>query len=190
MPFKISEQFDVQAPSDRVWLYLIDPARVVVCIPGAELLETKDDGTFLGAVKVKVGPIAMSFKGLVKFTELDESSHTARMVADARESGGAGSAKITMTSNIKALAGGGSSVSVEAEVDLVGKIVQFGRGMIEEVSKQQFRQFSACVKQRLESADGPTAVETVETKPISATKVGLQALWAIIARFFGRLFGR
>jgi carbon monoxide dehydrogenase subunit G len=192
MPFKVEEKFEVQAPVDRVWHYLIDPSRVVVCIPGAELLETQDERTFRGAVKVKVGPIAMSFKGLVKFTELDEASHTVRMVADARESGGAGSAKITMISIINELAGGKSAVSVEMEVDLVGKIVQFGRGMIEEVSKQQFRQFSACVKQRLEIPDGsqPSTTEAVESKPISATKIGFQALWAIIARFFGRLLGR
>ena len=192
MPFKIEEKFDVQAPAERVWEYLIDPARVVVCIPGAELLEVQDERTFLGAVKVKLGPIAMSFKGLVKFTELDELSRKVRMVADARESGGAGSAKITMISNITALPDGNSAVSVQAEIDLVGKIVQFGRGMIEEVSKQQFRQFSTCVKQRLEVADGsaPAANGPVEPKPISAATVGFRALWAIIARFFGRLFGR
>ena len=218
MPFKIEEQFDVQAPVERVWSYLIDPAKVVVCIPGAELLDSQEDGTFLGAVKVKVGPMTMSYKGLMKFTEVDEQAHQARMVGEGREAGGAGSAKVTMLSRVVPLADGGSQVVVQAEVDLVGKIVQFGRGMIEEVSKQLFRQFSACVKQRLEVADEPQAppsqpaetqvaetqavgnapadnpkaenTKAENTKAVSAVPLVLQALRSIIARFFMRLFGR
>ncbi len=165
MAFKIAEEFEVQAPVERVWEYLIDPAKVAVCIPGAELLESKDDGTFTGAVKVKVGPMTMSYKGTVKFTELDEQAHQVRLVGEGREAGGAGSAKMTMLSRVTPLANGGSQVAVLAEVDLVGKIVQFGRGMIEEVSKQLFRQFSACVKQYLETADKPEVTPTQSTEP-------------------------
>ena len=72
MAFKVEEEFEVQAPVEQVWQYLIDPAKVVVCIPGAELVESQDEQTFLGAVKVKLGPVAMSYKGRVKFTEVDE----------------------------------------------------------------------------------------------------------------------
>ena len=90
MAFKIVEEFEVQAPVQRVWEYLIDTAKVAVCIPGAELLESKDDGTFTGAVKVKVGPITMSYKGTVKFTELDEQAHQVRLVGEGREAGEGG----------------------------------------------------------------------------------------------------
>jgi uncharacterized protein len=198
MPFKIEEQFEVKAPVNRVWEYLIDPARVVVCIPGAELLETLDERTFLGAVKVKVGPIAMSYKGQIKFTEMDEQNHQVRMVGEGREAGGAGSAKVNMLSKVTASEAGGALVVVSAEVDLVGKVVQFGRGMIEEVSKQLFRQFSACVKQQLEVAGQPPTADIqsneitppTETKALSAPSLLLQALWNVIARFFLRLFGR
>ena len=102
MAFKIAEEFEVQAPVQRVWEYLIDPAKVAVCIPGAELLESKDDGTFIGAVKVKVGPMSMSYKGTVKFTELDEQAHQVRLVGEGREAGGAGSAKMTMSQSCHA----------------------------------------------------------------------------------------
>jgi hypothetical protein len=78
MPFKIEEEFEVRAPVQQVWDYLIDPARVVVCIPGAELLESQDERTFVGAVKVKVGPMSMSFKGLMRFTEVDEQGRQVR----------------------------------------------------------------------------------------------------------------
>jgi carbon monoxide dehydrogenase subunit G len=209
MPFKVEEEFEVQAPVERVWEYLIDPAKVVVCIPGAELLEAQDERTFLGAVKVKLGPMNMSFKGVVKFTEVDEPNHQVRMVGEGREAGGAGSAKVSMVSRVTPLDGGVALVAVNAEIDIVGKVVQFGRGMIEEVSRQLFRQFSACVKQRLEVAHesqtaqmaqmtGHQPVESRsdggapanETKAIGAVSLMLRALWSVIARFFLRLFGK
>ncbi|HEY8461613.1 MAG TPA: SRPBCC family protein [Blastocatellia bacterium] len=200
MPFKIEEQFEVKAPVQRVWEYLIDPAKVVVCIPGAELLETQDERSFVGSVKVKVGPMTMSYKGLMKFVELDEQGRQVRMTGEGREAGGAGSAKVTMLSKITPLDGGGALVVVSADVDLVGKIVQFGRGMIEEVSKQLFRQFSACVKKHLEVADEVQDAQTSEsqagenapepeTKALSVAPLAFQAMWAVIKRFFLRLIG-
>ena len=202
MAFKIEERFEVQAPVERVWQYLIDPARVVQCLPGAELLEKIDEQTFLGAIKVKVGPLSMSYKGQAKFTEVNEQNHQVRMVGEAKEVGGSGSTKVSMLSTVSALANG-AEVLVNADIDLVGKIVQFGRGMIEEVSKQMFRQFANCVKQQLEAAGegqtgndnnpAETSVATnnpTEAKAINATAVGFSALWAIIVRFFKRLFGQ
>ena len=204
MAFKIAERFEVQAPVERVWQYLIDPASVVQCLPGAELLESHDDRTFVGQIKVKVGPLSMSYKGKGSFTEVNDETHTVRMVGEAREVGGSGSTKVTMVSTVTALDGGGSQVSVDADISLVGRIVQFGRGMIEEVSRQMFRQFSTCVKSRLEVADEPPGATNdtdqdptepsktapPETKAVNAASLGLRAMWAIIARFFARLFGR
>jgi uncharacterized protein len=197
MAFKIEESFEVQAPVEKVWECLIDPARVAVCLPGAELLESRDDGSYLGAVKVKVGPVAMSYKGTVKFTERDEQGRVVRLVGEGREAGGGGSAKLTMLSRIVALENKGSQVTVEAEVDLVGKIVQFGRGMIEEVSRQLFRQFAECAKQQLEVANDPpveatqsTAQFAAEAKSVSAIPLALNALWAVIVRSLKSLFGK
>ena len=212
MAFKIEERFEVQAPVERVWQYLIDPKRVVHCLPGAELLEQQDEHTFLGAIKVKVGPLSMSYKGQAKFTEINEETHQVRMVGDAREVGGSGSTKVSMLSTVTASANGGSEVLVSADIDLVGRIVQFGRGMIEEVSRQMFRQFSTCVKQQLEVVDeppagdpqsadaaqsaappqsdaAPSAIPPPETKAVAAAPLAFRALWAIIVRFFRGLFG-
>src|ERR1044072_1040623 len=170
MAFKIEERFELKAPVERVWKYLIDPQRVVHCLPGAELLEMRDDGTFLGAIKVKVGPLAMSYKGQAKFTEVNEETHQVRMVGNAREVGGSGSTKVSMLSTVTPLANGGSEVSVNADVELVGRIVQFGRGMIEEVSRQMFRQFAACVRQHLEvpEPDEDEGNAVAEVPPIAA----------------------
>ena len=194
MAFKIEERFEVQAPVERVWKYLIDPARVVECLPGAELLEMKDEHNFVGAIKVKVGPVSMSYKGKAKFTEVNEQSHHVRMIGDAREVGGSGSTKVSMLSTVAPSANGGSEVVVTAEVELVGRIVQFGRGMIEEVSRQMFRQFSNCVKAKLEVVDeAQPAANTpapTETQAVAAAPLAFRALWAIIVRFFKRLAGK
>jgi len=194
MAFKIEERFEVQAPVERVWKYMIDPQRVVHCLPGAELLEVQDEQSFLGAIKVKVGPLSMSYKGHAKFTEVNEQTHQVRMVGDAREVGGSGSTKVSMLSTVTALPNGGSEVVVNADVDLVGKIVQFGRGMIEEVSRQMFRQFSACVRQQLEVVEEAQPVEQPVAPPepqaVAVAPLAFRALWAIIARFFRRLFGK
>ena len=197
MAFKIEERFEVQAPVERVWKYLIDPKRVVECLPGAELIEQQDEHTFLGAIKVKVGPLSMSYKGQGKFTEINEETHQVRMVGDAREVSGSGSTKVSMLSTVSPLANGGSEVLVNADIDLVGKIVQFGRGMIQEVSKQMFRQFSTCVKKQLEAEETPQPQQQPqnnpaesETKAVAAAPLAFRALWAIIVRFFGGLFGR
>ena len=202
MAFKIEERFEVKAPVEHVWKYLIDPQRVVQCLPGAELLEQQDERTFLGAIKVRVGPLSMSYKGQAKFTEINEETHQVRMVGDAREVGGSGSTKVSMLSTVSPLASGGSEVLVNADIDLVGKIVQFGRGMIEEVSRQMFRQFSTCVRQQLELADEPqpqsrdeATAQRVEpetkheTKAVAAAPLAFRALWAIIVRFFKKLSG-
>lgn len=195
MAFKIEERFEVQAPVERVWKYLIDPKRVVECLPGAELLEQQDEHNFTGAIKVKVGPLSMSYKGSAKFTEINEQTHQVRMVGDAREVGGSGSTKVSMLNTVAALPSGGSEVSVVADVELVGKIVQFGRGMIEEVSRQMFRQFSSCVKQHLEVVEDPQPTATTsetppDTKAVAAAPLAFRALWAIVARFFRSLFGK
>ncbi len=152
MGIAIHERFEIAAPPDRVWEYLVDAARVVRCLPGAELLETAPDGSFVGRVKVKVGPVVAAYRGKARFVELDAAGRRARLTGEGQEASGAGSARMAMTSAIEPLAGGGSAVRVDVDVDVVGKLAQFGRGMIEEVSRQLFKQFAACVRAALEPA--------------------------------------
>lgn len=162
MAFRIKETFRVQAPVDRVWRYLVDPKQVVHCLPGAELTADEGERVYSGKVKVKVGPVTASYAGRARLTEVDEAQRVVRMDAEGRESGGAGSAKLRMVSRVAAHPEGGAEVRVEAEVDVAGKIVQFGRGMIEAVSKQLFREFVGCVRAALES---PAATSTSTAAP-------------------------
>ncbi|HET9983110.1 MAG TPA: SRPBCC family protein [Longimicrobiales bacterium] len=154
MAIRIQERFEVAAPPDRVWSYLVDPTRVVRCLPGAELLEVTADGGFLGRMKVKVGPVTTAYKGKARFLETDAAQRRARLTGAGQETAGAGSARMTMTSEVVELPGGRTEVRVDVDVDVVGKVVQFGRGLIEEVSRQLFRQFAECARATLE-ATGP-----------------------------------
>lgn len=168
MGLRIEERFEVRAPVDRVWRYLTDPRQVVGCLPGAELTDARDDGSFTGRVRVKVGPIVAGYTGRAEFTEVDEQERVVRLSAEGRESGGTGSARMRMTSRVTALATGATEVRVDAEVDIAGKIVQFGRGMIDTVSKQLFRQFADCARARLElDADATVPVRT-DTAAVAA----------------------
>lgn len=161
MAFGIKETFRVQAPVDRVWRYLVDPKQVVNCLPGAELTADEGERVYSGKVKVKVGPVTASYAGRARLTEVDDAQRVVRMDAEGRESGGAGSAKLRMVSRVAAHPDGGAEVRVEAEVDVAGKIVQFGRGMIEAVSKQLFKEFAGCVRATLEAPAAAAAAPPV-----------------------------
>jgi len=156
MSLHIEETFELHAPVERTWRYLVDPRQVVNCLPGAELTEVQSDDTFLGRVKVKVGPITAAYDGRVTITGRDDASHVVSMVGEGRERTGAGSAKMTMTSRLTPLTGGATQVQVVADVDIVGKAAQFGRGMIESVNRQLFKQFTECLRGTLE---GPLVSE-------------------------------
>jgi uncharacterized protein len=153
MSLRIEETFELHAPVERTWRYLVDPRQVVNCLPGAELTEVKDAETFLGRVKVKVGPITASYDGRVTITGRDDAAHVVSMVGEGRERAGSGSAKLVMTSRLTPLSGGATQVQVVADVDIVGKAAQFGRGMIESVNKQLFRQFRECLRGTLEAPE-------------------------------------
>lgn len=170
VPFKTEETFQLHAPADRVWAYLVDPRQIVTCLPGAELTSVQDESTFLGKVKVKVGPVVAAYSGKVIITERDDAARVVRMVGEGREGAGGGSAKVVITSTLAALPDGGTEVRVTADLDIVGKIAQFGRGMIESVNKQMFRQFTECVRANVESppAAVPAPVAASATPPPSA----------------------
>ena len=163
MAIRIEERFVVRALDGTVWAYLVDPRRVVTCLPGAELVEVTDERTFQGNVKVKVGTVTVSYQGRVLLAELDSTSRRVKMIGEGREATGTGSAKMTMESRVSALPDGATEVTVRADLDVVGRIVQLGRGLIEQVAHQLFQQFASCVRATLE-------VETEAGLPATAAE--------------------
>jgi carbon monoxide dehydrogenase subunit G len=165
MSFRIEESFELHAPVDAAWHYLADPRKVVNCLPGAELTEVKDDTTYLGRVKVKVGPVTTAYDGKVTITSRDDAGHVVSMVGEGREKTGSGSAKMRMTSRLTPISGSVTQVQVTADVDIVGKAAQYGRGMIEAVNKQLFKQFTECVRGTLEGQHASAAAAPSTTAP-------------------------
>lgn len=151
---RIEESFELDAPPERVWSYLVDPERIVVCLPGASLDEVVDERTYGGRVTVAVGPVSVTYEGRIEFEEMDEEAYRIRMVGKGREKSGSGSARMTMRSSIEALDSGGSRVTVASEAEVAGKIVRFGRGMIERVGKEIFQDFMGCLEELVSSSEG------------------------------------
>jgi carbon monoxide dehydrogenase subunit G len=206
MALVLIERFIVRAPLDRVWSYLTDPREVVSCMPGAELTTIDADGAFHGKIRIKVGPMMMGYSGTARFDELDHATHRARLVATAQESAGSGTASMTMTSAVVEAQEGGTEVRLHASIDLTGRIVQFGRGLLDDVSRQVIRQFATCMQASLDVQPGEAGEATEEpgmTAPRSAPARVAQrrpsvealpmvrgALWRTFVRWIRRLTGR
>jgi len=145
-------------PVERAWRFLLDPADVAACLPGARLDSIEDERNFTGTMKVKVGPVTTEFKGKATFVEVVPEEHRVEMTASGNDQGGAGSARMTMTSRIVPGADGGCEIQVSADVDVAGKLVRFGRGMMEGIGKQMFKQFAERVQAMLALPDPAPAV--------------------------------
>jgi len=198
MAIEIEEKFQVEAPIERVWEFVMDPARVASCMPGAKLEEVVDERTFEGSIRIKVGAIMASYKGRVEMTEVDEISYSVVMSAEGTETGG-GTAKGTMTSLLRAVDGGKTELVATASVDLTGRIMQVGRGMIQGVSHQLFKQFVSKATKQLEAEPAAVADGSAAAAPVAAPSEGeaiavlpllLRTLWTAIVNFFRRLFAR
>jgi hypothetical protein len=188
MATRIEERFTVKAGPDAVWAFLVDPTRVVTCLPGAELTEVVDERHFRGAVKVKVGPVTVGYQGCIELVELERPAWRVKMAGEGRESGGAGSARMSMESKLTPLSDGATEVLVTSDVDVVGRLVQLGRGMIEQVSHQLFLEFAERVRAALEAEAGTASGAAPPPRPeaLAALPLLLRALWAWLKGLFGR----
>ena len=168
MSLTLNETFRVAAPPDRVWQFLKNPAEVVTCLPGAELTGTIDAQTYAGRVKVKVGPITAAYAGKATLAKVDDAERRMQIVAEGKESGGPGSARMTMTGHVTARPDGTSEVSVDAAIEIAGRVMQFGRGLIESVNKQLFKQFAESVRAKLEAAHASESASAAEVASAGA----------------------
>lgn len=137
---ELKNEFEVERPIDEAWTVLTDVERIAPCLPGAQLQEVEGD-EYRGIVKVKVGPITAQYKGRAKFVEKDDASHRAVLDADGRDSRGQGNARATITAQLVAVDEGRTKVSVDTDLHITGKVAQFGRGVIADVSEKLLGQF-------------------------------------------------
>ena len=158
---KLEQSFQVQAPIDRVWEALIDVERVAPCLPGAEITEGGEDGTYRGNFTVRLGPTTASYRGELQMESVDEPSHKVVMRATGQEKRGQGGAKATIES-VMHEEGAATTVDVVTDFTITGRLARFGRGgMIEDVSNRLLGDFSKCLADAIEappasgSASGP-----------------------------------
>lgn len=152
---KLVNEFTVAAPIEQTWTTLLDVERVASCLPGASIEPVGEDGSYRGRMRVKVGPVSMSYGGTVRLAEVDADSHVAAFEARAKETRGTGTAAATIRNTLTETADG-TRVQVETDLDVTGRPAQFGRGLMEEVASKMLGQFSG----RLEKLvlDGPAAI--------------------------------
>jgi carbon monoxide dehydrogenase subunit G len=159
---KIANQFTVGAPIGRAWEVLCDLEQVIPLMPGAQLTGHQGED-YLGKVKVKVGPVTSEFSGKVRFVEQDGDRHRAVIDAKGKESRGTGNAAATVTAELRE-DGERTSVSVDTDLKIVGKLAQFGSGMLQQVSEKLLGQFVESLEAELAAKNAPTRV-----KPASLT---------------------
>jgi carbon monoxide dehydrogenase subunit G len=162
---ELTNEFRVDAPVPTVWEVLTDVERIAPCLPGAELQGVEGE-EYRGIVKVKVGPITAQYKGSAHFAERDDAGHRAVLEAEGRETRGQGNASATITAQLTP-DGDGTTVSVVTDLKVTGRVAQFGRGVLADVSTKLMDQFAGCLAHRLvgeeEAEPAPAAAEAGAT---------------------------
>ncbi|WP_019056030.1 SRPBCC family protein [Streptomyces prunicolor] len=192
---KIDNEFSVGVPVERAWQALTDLEALAPCMPGAELTGVDGD-IHRGKVRVKVGPMVSQFAGTARFVERDESSHHAVISAAGKDMRGGGNASATVDARLRG-EGAGTVVTVSTDLNISGRLAQFGSGMIKEISEKLFAQFVANVETQLlatqeaeaEPETVPTEPEAVPVTPVSqpAPSVPLDLMQVAGASVFKRL---
>ena len=197
---QLENSFSVGAPPDRVFAYLLDVNKIVGCVPGAELSEVVDPNTFKGKVKVKVGPITVAYNGTAKIADRNDSERTATLEAEGRETTGPGSARAKAHMSVLP-EGAGSVVKIVTDYSVAGRVAQFGRGVMEDVSRRIVNDMAACIKSNVEAgepaaggAEGPGAsavtaaaqAGAATAKPVNAFGLLFSVLWSRVRAVFSR----
>lgn len=194
---EFDNSFDVPLPPAQAWPVLINIQGIAPCMPGAQLTEVVDDKTYKGNIAVRLGPVALTFAGVVKFEEIDNANHTARVRAQGNDAKGRGSAQATAAFRLEPSAGG-SRVLVHTDLTLSGAVAQYGRGvgMIQATASALMTQFANNLKSQIgRHQPAPPAASAAATapfapppppaaKPISGLSLMVQVLWDSIRRLF------
>jgi carbon monoxide dehydrogenase subunit G len=162
---ELSNEFRVSVPIEEAWAVLTDVERIAPCMPGAQLQEVEGD-EFRGIVKVKVGPMTAQYKGVAQIVEQDDTSHRAVLRAEGRETKGQGNANATITAQLEP-DGDGTRITVVTDLTITGKVAQFGRGVLADVSAKLLDQFASCLETKLLNGETPEAATETPTEAVA-----------------------
>jgi len=160
---KIDNSFTIDAPVEEAWSLLTNIPEIAPCLPGAKL-SGEEDGVYSGAVKIKVGPVTAEYRGSAEFIERDDDAHRAVIDGKGRDSRGAGNAQALITAEMKDI-GGQTQVDISTDLKITGKVAQFGRGVMQDVSEKLLGQFAECLAGKLE---GTSALEAIAEESAAA----------------------
>jgi carbon monoxide dehydrogenase subunit G len=193
--------FEVPLPPAVAWPVLMDIERIAPCMPGAQLTEVIDKNTYKGNISVRLGPVALTFAGVVKFEEIDDVNHTARVKAQGTDAKGRGGANAAASFRLEATPTG-SKVLVHTDLTLSGAVAQYGRGvgMIQATAGQLMKQFAENLKAQpamsrpvaapasaaVASAPSAPSAPPAAARPISGFALMGRVIWDAIMRLFGR----
>ena len=171
---ELQQTFTVPVPVDRAWEALVDPQRIAPCMPGASLLSVEGDA-FTGNVKIKLGPINLSYRGRARYVTKNADTHTIVIEGTGKDAKGSGAASATVTA---VLAGDGDSTTVATttDLDVTGRPAQFGRGVMNDVANKLVGQFAANLAALLTSGDQEAATPGRPAPAASAPAPGPPSL--------------
>jgi carbon monoxide dehydrogenase subunit G len=197
---EFDNSFEVPLPPAAAWKVLLDIERIAPCMPGAELTEVSGNDTYKGRIAVRLGPVALSFAGVVRLEDIDEANRSARVSAQGTDTKGRGGAQATSLFRLEP-SGSGCKVLVHTSLTLSGSVAQYGRGVgiIQATAAQLIGQFASCLKEKLAqetavSAGPPAATpppaQVASTqpaaKPIAGFTLFVRAIWSWIAGWWRR----
>ena len=186
----LNNEIEVNAPIEEVWQAFNTPERIAPCLPGAELHDVDGDN-FHGAVKIKVGPITAQYKGTATYQEKDQASKRVIIKGDGRDTRGAGNASALITAELTEISSSITNVKVLTELTITGKVAQFGRGAISDVSGKLMTQFATNLEELLNTSSNETATNENEDEQKPETELNLLSLVAlpVLKRFAAPLVG-
>jgi len=172
MAIELDNSFTVPVPPEQAWHVLLDVERIAPCMPGASVTSVEGDEV-TGQVKVKLGPLSLTYKGTAKFTEKDQASHTIAIEASGKETRGAGTASATVQAGLKpADTEGQTVVSIHTLLNVTGRPAQFGRSLLPEVSGKLIDQFAANLEALIEADAAPATAPAEGTTVEGAAQSG------------------
>lgn len=164
----LNHQFTVNVPIAEAWVILTDLERIAPCLPGAQLTEVEGD-TYRGQVKIKVGPILAQFKGQASFVSRDDVAHKATLKGEGRDTTGKGNASALITAELTSVSPTSTTCTVHTDLTISGKVAQFGRGALADVSDKLLAQFSENLNQLITGAPATSTPTTPAAAPAATS---------------------
>ena len=190
MGIVIENDFDVAATPDDTYALMTDVERVAPCIPGATITGQREDGAYDALVTMKMGPMSLTYKGVIEIVEQDDAAKTAVMRAKATEAKGQGTAQATLTMNISDAGDGTTNVKVGSDILVTGRVAQMGRGIMTDVAGKMIGEMAKAMEATLVAsaeakARGEAPPESVAAEAPSAVGIAADITKGKIQGLFG-----